>query len=189
MAPKDDPELIVYAAVAQPKLDNESGSAPVSKIFNPVMRNSLQYLNIQPDETITSQTVELKDFTGQKTFEAREAYAASGVDPVIIGTGNEIVKQVPAAGEKLLQGEKAVLLTSDKWTMPNMTGWAIRDVMKVAQSVGLKVSYSGSGYVISQNIQADDAIKEGQKLIIKLEKPGSAEEANKKANEESDQSG
>ena len=188
MAPKEDPELIVYVAVAQPKLDNESGSAPVSKIFNPVMRNSLQYLNIQPDEIITSQTVELKDFTGRKTFEAREAYAEVGIDPVIIGTGNKIIKQVPAAGEKLLQGEKAVLLTSDKWTMPDMAGWAMRDVMKVAQSIGLKVSYSGSGYVISQNIQAGKTIKEGQKLIIKLEQPGSAEEANEKAKAESDQS-
>ena len=188
MAPKEDPELIVYVAVAKPQLDGESGSVPVSKIFNPVMRNSLQYLNIKPDKTITTKTVTLKDFTGKKTFKAREAYAASGIDPVIIGTGNEIQKQVPAAGEKLLQGEKAVLLTSDKWTMPNIEGWAIRDVMKVAESIGLKVSYSGSGYVISQNIKPDKTVKEGQKLIIKLQEPGNAEEADRKANEESDQS-
>ncbi|WP_050181533.1 penicillin-binding protein [Domibacillus robiginosus] len=188
MAPKEDPELIVYVAVAKPQLDGESGSAPVSKIFNPVMRNSLQYLNVKPDKKITSRTVTLKDFTGEKTFKARRAYADAGIDPVIIGTGSEIEKQVPAAGEKLLQGEKAVLLTSEKWTMPNMEGWAMRDVMKVAASIGLKVSYSGSGYVVSQNIEPNSAVKEGQKLIIKLEEPGSAEEANENANKESDQS-
>nr|WP_269431500.1 penicillin-binding transpeptidase domain-containing protein [Domibacillus indicus] len=188
MAPKDDPELIVYVAVAKPKLDNESGSVPVSKVFNPVMRNSLQYLNIQPEETIVSQTVKIKDFTGRKTAEARKDYEGSGLDPVIIGTGSEITKQVPAAGEKLLQGEKAVLLTSGEWTMPDLSGWAIRDVMKIAQGAGLKVSYSGSGYVVSQNIQAGKTIQEGQKLIIKLEEPGSAEEANQNANAESDQS-
>jgi penicillin-binding protein 2B len=189
MAPKDDPELIVYAAVAKPKLENESGSAPVSKIFNPVMRNSLQYLNVKPDENIVSKTVELEEFTDKKTFKAREAYAKYGIDPVIIGTGNEIVKQVPAAGEKMLQGEKAVLLTSDNWKMPDMTGWSLRDVMKVTEIAGLKLSYSGTGYVTTQNIETDSALKEGQKLIVKLEQRGSVEEANEKAKKDSDQSG
>ncbi len=188
MAPKDDPELIVYVAVAQPKLGNESGSAPVSKIFNPVMRNSLQYLNVRPEKTIVSETVELKDFVGMKTFKAREAYDSYGVDPVIIGTGNKIVKQVPAAGEKLLQGEKAVLVTSEKWTMPDMSGWSVRDVMKITESVGLKLSYSGSGYVISQNIKAGSSIKEGQKLIVKLEHPENVKEPIEKAKKDSDQS-
>ncbi|OMP68775.1 penicillin-binding protein [Domibacillus epiphyticus] len=188
MAPKDDPELIVYVGVAQPKLNNESGSAPVSKIFNPVMRNSLQYLNVKPDENIVSKTVELEDFIGKKTAEAREAYAKYGVDPVIIGTGDKIVKQVPSAGEKLLQGEKAIVLTSKNWTMPDMTGWSIRDVMKITEIAGLKLSYSGTGYVASQNIKVNKPIKEGQKLIVKLEQPGSVEEANERAKEDSDQS-
>lgn len=188
IAPKDDPELIVYVAVAQPKLENESGSAPVSRIFNPVMRNSLQYLNVKPAENIVSKTVKLKDFTGEKTFKAREAYEKYGVDPVIIGTGNEIVKQVPAAGEKMLQGEKAVLLTEDNWKMPDMTGWALRDVMKITEIAGLKLSYSGTGYVISQNIKTDSVLKEGQKLIVQLEQQRSVEKANEKANEHSDQS-
>lgn len=188
MAPKDDPELIVYAAVAQPKLENESGSVPVSRIFNPVMRSSLQYLNVKPAENIISKTVKLEDFIEEKTFKARQAYEKYGVDPVIIGTGNKIVKQVPAAGEKMLQGEKAVLLTSDHWTMPDMTGWAIRDVMKITEIAGLKLSYSGTGYVTSQNIQKDSELKEGQKLIVQLKQQGSAEEANEKAKEDSDQS-
>lgn len=187
MAPKDDPELIVYVGVSQPNLENESGSAPVSKIFNPVMRNSLQYLNVRPDENITSDTVKLADFEGKKTYKAREAYEKAGLDPVIIGTGNEIVKQVPEAEGTLLQGEKAVLLTSENWTMPDVTGWAMRDVMKVAQAAGLKISYSGTGYVTTQNIKPDQPIEEGQKLIIELEQPGSAEEANKNADAESDQ--
>ncbi len=49
MAPKDDPKLIVYVAVQQPEIDDYTkGAIPVSEIFKPVMKNSLQYLNIQP---------------------------------------------------------------------------------------------------------------------------------------------
>ena len=52
MAPKDDPKLLVYVAVQQPQLsETQTGSAPVSEIFNPVMKNSLLYLNIAPTKT------------------------------------------------------------------------------------------------------------------------------------------
>lgn len=173
-APKDDPELIVYVAVQQPELgETESGSAPVSKIFNPVMRNALQYLNVQPDEKITAETITLKDFTEKKTYKARESYQKAGLDPVIIGTGNTVLKQVPESGSRLLQGDKAVIVTSDNWTMPDLTGWALRDAMKVAQGLGMKISYSGSGYVTSQNVAPDKPVKAGQKLILELEQPGS----------------
>ena len=52
MAPKEDPELIMYVAVQKPRLNKdkyESGSQPVSMIFKPVMKNSLQYLRVKPE--------------------------------------------------------------------------------------------------------------------------------------------
>src|SRR5699024_11278037 len=46
MAPKDDPQLLMYVAVKKPKLkDGEIGSEPVSFIFKNVMENGLHYLN------------------------------------------------------------------------------------------------------------------------------------------------
>ncbi|MGM0865418.1 MAG: peptidoglycan D,D-transpeptidase FtsI family protein [Bacillota bacterium] len=53
MAPADDPELIVYVGVEKPDLQpNEIGSIPVSKVFIPVMKNSLKYLNHIQGEVI-----------------------------------------------------------------------------------------------------------------------------------------
>ena len=49
MAPKDDPQLVMYVAVRQPNLGvSYVGSDPLSEIFKPVMQNSLQILNIKP---------------------------------------------------------------------------------------------------------------------------------------------
>ncbi|TMU87400.1 penicillin-binding protein 2 [Bacillus sp. BHET2] len=46
MAPAEDPKLIVYVGVEEPDLPpTEIGSIPVSKVFKPVMRDSLIYLN------------------------------------------------------------------------------------------------------------------------------------------------
>lgn len=61
MAPKDNPELLIYVAVQQPQLeDDETGSDPVSEIFNPTMKNSLHYLNIEPTEKSDSDKEETK---------------------------------------------------------------------------------------------------------------------------------
>ncbi|MGM7635936.1 penicillin-binding protein [Bacillus sp. Hm123] len=171
MAPKDDPKLIVYVAVAQPQLEEEGGSAPVSKIFNPVMRNSLQYLNIEPKQGVTVKTVKLQDWTKKKKEEAVKSLSKDGVKPVVIGKGRKIVGQLPETGAKLLQGEKVILKTDGELTMPDLKGWSLRDVTKLANLANLRVSFTGEGYVQSQNIQPGTVLKSNQKLIVTLKKP------------------
>ncbi|MBM7647223.1 penicillin-binding protein 2B [Bacillus ectoiniformans] len=168
MAPKDDPQLIMYVAVAQPHLKGESGSAPVSKIFNPVMKNSLQYLNIKPQQSITKKVIKIKDLQGENTEETVKKLRAKGLNPIVIGKGKEIESQLPSVDGSLLQGEKIIIKTTGSATMPNIEGWSLRDVMKVAKVADLKVSYSGEGYVIRQNIKPDAPLKKDHKLIISL---------------------
>lgn len=61
MAPKENPELIVYIAVQQPKLKpTETGAAPVSMIFKSVMKNSLEYLKIEPTTAAAKEEKMLK---------------------------------------------------------------------------------------------------------------------------------
>ncbi|WP_338753898.1 penicillin-binding protein [Bacillus sp. FJAT-52991] len=171
MAPKDDPELIVYVAVAQPQLEGEGGSAPVSKVFNPVMRNSLQYLNIEPEQGAAVKTVKLQDWTKKKKEEAVKSLTKDGAEPIVIGTGPNIVGQLPEPGTELLQGEKVILKTDGEPTMPNLKGWSLRDVMKLAKLANIQVSFTGEGYVQSQNIQPGTVLKPNQKLIVTLKKP------------------
>lgn len=170
MAPAKDPQLVVYAAVAQPRLDGEAGSVPVSKIFNPVMRNSLQYLNIEPKQTPAAKSIKLNDFENQSVSEAVTELKANKIEPIVMGTGKKVASQSPEAHSTLLQGEKVILQTDGTVTMPNMENWSLRDVMKAAGLVGLRVSYTGEGYVASQNIKPGAPVKKGQKLILKLMK-------------------
>lgn len=170
MAPAKDPQLIVYAAVAQPKLEGESGSVPVSKIFNPVMRNSLQYLNIEPKQTPAAKAIKLKSFEGKAVSEVVKELKGQQVNPIVMGEGKKIIGQSPSARSTLLQGEKVILQTDGQTTMPNMENWSLRDVMKASNLAGLKVSYTGEGYVVSQNIKPGVPVKKGQKLIVKLMK-------------------
>nr|WP_295971539.1 penicillin-binding protein [uncultured Bacillus sp.] len=183
MAPKDDPRLIVYVAVQQPNLDkNPDGAVPVSMIFNSVMKNSLQYLQIEPSDQKPIEAMSVPNVTNLPLTEAREKLAGMGFAPVILGNGSKVTGQIPAAKEQLLAGERVILKTNGKLTAPDMTGWSLRDVMKVAELANMKLSSTGSGYVMKQNVAAGAILKEGDHLIVELEK--SSKTARKTGNEE-----
>ncbi|OCA85540.1 penicillin-binding protein [Bacillus sp. FJAT-27225] len=172
MAPKDDPELVMYVAVQQPKIDHYSkGSIPVSMIFNPVMKNSLQYLNIKPTTKEAPTSAELPDLSGEPVTNAQKQLKDKGFEAIVLGKGSEIEAQVPAAGETALEGEKIILLTSGEATMPDMKGWSLRDAMKVATLSGIRLDYKGSGYVVTQSITKGTPLKKGDLLTLELETP------------------
>jgi penicillin-binding protein 2B len=172
MAPKDDPQLVIYVSVQQPEIDESvSGAEPVSEIFKPVMKNSLQYLNIEPNltkETTIKTTPNLSEVSRDQAVKQLQSL---GVHVEVLGTGDKIVSQLPQANAKLLKGEKVILKTDGDLTVPNMVGWSLRDSMKVAKMADLQLNIVGSGYVVKQNLQAGAKIKSGEYLILELETP------------------
>jgi penicillin-binding protein 2B len=172
MAPKDDPKLIVYVAVQQPDLDGTGlGALPVSAIFNPVMKNSLQYLNIQPSKSQKAQLNKLSDFIGKSVEATEKELKAKDIETVVIGNGTKVVRQLPESGTTVLEGEKVIIQTNGDKLAPDMKGWSLRDVMKVANIAGLKLNSKGQGYVTKQNIKPKTIMRNGDFLIVDLKTP------------------
>ncbi|MED1469630.1 penicillin-binding protein [Bacillus salipaludis] len=172
MAPKNDPKLIVYVAVQQPQIDNyEFGSRPVSEIFKPVMKNSLQYLNIRPSKLQKPSSIKLGNFTGDTITETVKNLNNQGFSPIVLGKGPDVTTQLPKAGTTILEGEKVLLGTKGKMFAPDMTGWSLRDVMQLAKIANLKFNVAGSGYVVKQNISPGATLKKGDNLIVQLQTP------------------
>ncbi len=172
MAPKDDPQLVMYVAVKQPNLGvSYVGSDPLSEVFNPVMQTSLQILNIKPSTTKQQKAMKLEDYANQSVSSSTNELKQLGYEVVTIGSGRKIIDQAPKAGEILLQGEKIILRTDGEMKAPNMTGWSLRDAMKVASISKLKLNTAGTGYVTKQNTKAGKTMKEGDYFIVELTEP------------------
>src|SRR5690625_3119362 len=173
MAPKDDPELIMYVSVNQPKLaSDETGSAPVAYIFKNVMENSLKYLNITPDKNVQDKisTMELPKLVGAKTSEIKELLSDKKMKVTIVGKGEKITKASHEKGQKVFANDHIILLT-DKPTMPDIIGWSLRDVHKLTDLVEFKLESIGNGYVTTQNIKKGTKIKKDDYLGVELELP------------------
>ncbi|MFC0271190.1 penicillin-binding protein [Metabacillus herbersteinensis] len=177
MAPKENPELLVYVAVQKPKLKGKAGSTPVSMVFNTVMKNSLQYLHIQPSEEIekktkqteTKQGEELASYVGNKVGDVTKQLESLNLKVTILGNGQEVISQFPDKGTSIIANERVLVQTSDSIKIPDLIGWSKRDVMKLSALLDLEVKYSGHGYVVKQSITKDTQLKKGDVLNITMQ--------------------
>ncbi|WP_018921348.1 penicillin-binding protein [Salsuginibacillus kocurii] len=175
MAPKDDPQLITYVAVDRPNLDEqESGTAPVSKIFNTVMQQSLQYLDVTPDfeEEASHERsgTAVEDVTGMSIEEAANTLEDQGLEPLVLHDEGEVVNQVPKAGSSLIHGEKVILAgpAEEPGEMPDLTGWTLRDVAKIGEVLDLSVHHLGNGFVTAQSIETGANLNSKEYLTVEL---------------------
>ncbi|MGE6258652.1 penicillin-binding protein [Heyndrickxia sporothermodurans] len=168
MAPKNDPKLIVYVAVKQPDT-YENGAQAVKTIFNPVMKNTLQYLNIKPSKMEKSEIHKVPDVTNQSTSNAESSLKDLGYEVSTLGTGDQVTAQLPKAGSSLLKGEKVLLKTNGEPSVPNMLNWSKRDVLKVVELLELKLHMIGSGYVSKQSITPSSPVKPGDQLVVNFQ--------------------
>lgn len=170
MAPADNPELIVYVAVQQPETENSTGGAnSVSMAFKLIMKNSLQYLNIEPSGQEAAKKTTLPQLTGLAVDKATAEINTVGGDAIVLGNGSKVVKQLPEKGETILEGERVILVTEGEIRLPDLTGWSLRDVMKIAALEKLQLNTTGKGYVVDQNLKAGTVLKEGDILDIHLQ--------------------
>ncbi|MFC7061302.1 penicillin-binding transpeptidase domain-containing protein [Halobacillus seohaensis] len=173
MAPVDDPELLMYVAVKQPDLDvTEVGSDPVSYILKSVMENSLHYLDVNPDQNndYKVEKLSLEDYEGQSTEEVEKKLKKDFKQVSVVGEGGKVATTLPGSGTEVFSDQRVILIT-DEPTMPNITGWSLRDVQKLAEHFSLEVETMGDGYVINQNIVQGTKLKPGGYLVVELSPP------------------
>ncbi|WP_349410408.1 penicillin-binding protein [Pseudalkalibacillus sp. SCS-8] len=174
MAPADDPRLLVYVAIDEPNLDRyELGSQPVSKVFNPVMKSSLQYLNITPEEHNSTDKeakgTEIGDLIGESSISVKKKLEEEGLEVHVFGEGDKIINQAPFAGTTLLKGEKVFLKTDGKIKMPDLKGMSRSEVLRLANALEMKTpEFTGRGYVTLQSITKGSVVKEGAALVVEL---------------------
>ncbi|HET7628795.1 MAG TPA: penicillin-binding transpeptidase domain-containing protein [Bacillales bacterium] len=194
MAPMDDPQLLVYVAVDRPEVKTMfAGEKPVADIFKFVMKNSLQYLNVQPEETddtneTKSSSVAIGDYEGKPVTAAKQELQDKGLQVVVLGGGDKVKAQMPFSGEQVLPGAKVLLKTEGTSKMPNIIGWSLADVMKLAHLLQLDPEIKGAGFVTGQSIPPGRKVKQGDAVTVELQAPKPVEAADSGRSGEDDKS-
>lgn len=169
MYPKDNPEIIIYAAMKKPSTYSAKALAPYTK---DVMKNVAKYKNmftqIQENTSVVKQV--LPSYINYSTDDVEEALTKTGLNVIVIGNGDRIINQYPTKGTTVVTGDKVFLVTNgDERVIEDVVGWSKNDFLKYVQLLNIKYDIDGYGYIKEQNIKAGTIIKEDTKLEVKLE--------------------
>ncbi|MCS4486180.1 penicillin-binding protein [Staphylococcus americanisciuri] len=169
-APSKNPRVVVYAGMSlAQKRDQEAYELSVSKAFVPIMKNTLQYLNVGGDEIKDKVTInKVPDVTGKTVEKAQQTLEEQSLIPVVIGQGNKVVSQSPTSSTRLLTHSHVLLLTNGDLTMPDMTGWTRDDIIAFESLTGITVKVKGSGFVHSQSQVAQSPIDKKTAITVEL---------------------
>jgi len=168
MFPKDDPEIIIYAAMKKPTWGNSAGLYTTTK---DIIESISKYKNMFTEVTEKHvETYKIESYINKSVEEVKEKLTSNNIEVVVIGDGDKITKQSVKKGEKITIGEKIFLTTNGKnKTMPNIIGWSRKDVISLCNILGIKYNITGYGYVVSQNYNPGTQITNDMKLEIVLE--------------------
>lgn len=180
VAPMDNPRYIVLVALDSPGNTGYyiSGGVMAAPIVRDIFSDTLQYLGIQPDYTnvdMATVNVEMPDVSGTTEQEASELLAEKSLVYVVVGSGETVTGQIPAAGSSLPGNSKVILymgeeMPTDKVIIPDLMGLTPAQANAAIVNSGLylqsKGSKSASAKVTSQNLTAGAQVARGTLITV-----------------------
>lgn len=119
-APADDPQIVIYVGVDNPKGTVQFGGVVSAPIVGAIMEDSLQALEVKPREGQIPKkmtwedvpVIEVPDLVGLTKKELQQQLINLQIDAS--GTGDVVVKQAPEPGTKIKEGSTIRLYFDDK---------------------------------------------------------------------------
>lgn len=167
MYPKDNPEIIIYAAAKQP---SKSSSLALPANIKELVQNISKYKKMFSDDNVTGDiSYKLSSYKSRDVVTIKSKLEQNDLDVIVIGGGDKIIKQYPASGITVVSNDKIFLLTNgNNYTMPNIHNWSRYDISKFCEFVGMECTFDGFGYSVSQSINVGDKIDSNSKLEVLL---------------------
>ena len=170
MYPKENPEIIIYAAVKKP---NSSANSALTKPIKELVKNISKYKGMFSEKETNNEgaSYKLKTYISRNIDEVKKELEDSNLDVIVIGNGDKIIKQYPNKNTELVIGDKVFLMTNNnEYKMPNIINWSRYDISKYCTLANINCTFKGSGYAKSQGIKEGTILNNESILEIELEK-------------------
>lgn len=189
-APVDNPRIVLYIIVDEPNDPLVGGGSVAAPAFREIVLKSLKKMGVAPsydviddNEEEASREVQIavpkvKDLS---VAQAQAKLQGKGLMFELVGSGNTVLNQIPAADALIHPTQKVYLVTEKKEQLevPDLTGVSLRDALELTSMIGARLVPEGTGYVVSQQV----AEQNGERLIkVKLIPPEGAEGYNEALN-------
>ena len=167
MFPADDPEIIIFVSVKRPNNGSNIGIKTMTQSAIESIAKYKGYIsNDTNDDTINDVTIE--NYVNLSSKEVEKDLENKGLDVVLLGDGDRIIRQYPASGTTLLTGDKVFLLTNTKEIIiPDLVGYSRIEAIALLELLDVEYELDGYGFVTEQSIKAGEQITDKIKLTLK----------------------
>ncbi len=180
-APADDPKVAVILVVDEPTEGSKYGSVVAAPYVAEVLEGILPYLGVEPvytEEELEQRSVRVPDCIGWTAEEAMRLLDQAGISYSVVGKGECVSAQMPAAGTQMLcEGGKVVLTLGereqDTVTVPELVGKTAAEANRMLIDLGLNIQIKGdrdyrkNGKTVSaQSLAAGQAVPRGSVIVL-----------------------
>jgi len=189
IAPMDNPEYIVLVALDTPSRATGmyiSGGVMAAPTVGAVMADILPYLGVQRNYTendAAGQMVVLEDMSGLNREDAQKLLKSQGLTARILGNGETVTGQIPAAGQTVPGASEVLLYMGEEVPemtvgVPDFSGMNRAQAAAAAGQLGLYVLVIGSNeispevVVTLQDIPAGTHVASGTTIQLQFTDTG-----------------
>ena len=173
IAPMEDPEYIVLVALDTPSRQTGiyiSGGVMAAPTVGAVMADILPYLGVArnfPEEEVRGKTVIMGDYADHSPAEAQKALEDMFLTARIVGNGETVTGQIPAAGQSVPGGSEVILYCGEiperqNVKVPDFSGMNRGKAEETAGKLGLYVLVSGNDELSASVVVTSQSIPAGQ---------------------------
>ena len=168
MFPKDDPQIIIYAAIKRPNFGN---TITISEPVVDVIKNIAKYKNINTAKKEDNKNIKqykINNYINKTKEDVLKDISEKKLNPIIIGDGERIIDYYPK--DKTITSDRVILITNGQnIVLPNMINWSKRETKYLLDYFNIKYTLTGNGYVKTQSIKEGTPISPDIELQITLE--------------------
>jgi len=167
-APIDDPQIAILVVLDEPAEANY-GSIIAAPVVGAIMADVLPYLGIEPqytEEELAAGNSKVPDVVGEIVHDAHAEVRNEYLTVNVVGTGANVVRQVPEAGTVVSKWSTVILYTDDseaveEGVVPDLLGLSVAEATEKLAAAGLTIE-----------IVAEDADAEGLVAISQTPEEG-----------------
>ncbi len=173
-APADDPEIMVLILLDEPHMQNVYGSVIAAPVVGGILSDILSYLGFEPHYTeaeLASMDIPVPYVTGSLIHDAQSVLTKAGLKNKVIGSGTQILRQIPGSGQPIPKGGTVLLYTEESAgsttaQVPNVIGMSGQQANKAILNAGFNIKIAGIGIESSSSVAIRQSPAAGETIEI-----------------------
>ncbi|MBR2044318.1 MAG: PASTA domain-containing protein [Clostridia bacterium] len=181
MAPIENPEIAVLVLLDEPTAGSIYGGTISAPVASAILSEILPYLGFEPHYTeaeLSKRAIPVPNLNGLSVGEAKGKVTSADLIYKVVGSGDTVVSQLPAAGDTLYAGGLVILYTDgenaeeSEASVPDFKGMTVNEVNNAASDSGINVKFSGNTLesantrAYGQSIKAGTKVKKGTNVTV-----------------------